>query len=57
MQASDPDDTHLVFAVRLLGAESLSLLRVDNDALKTASVYLNAPLNAVVRHRLLTYLR
>ena len=57
MQASDPDDTHLVFAVRVLGAESLSLLRVDNDALKTASVYLNAPLNAVVRRRLLTYLR
>jgi len=54
LEATDPDDAELVFNVSVLSS-SVSLLRVVNDGLKTASVFLNAPLNAVVRHSL-TYL-
>jgi len=54
LEATDPDDTELVFNVSVVSS-SVSLLRVVNDGLRTASVFLNAPLNAVVRHSL-TYL-
>jgi len=51
LEATDPDDAELVFNVSVLSS-SVSLLRVVNDGHKTSSVFLNAPLNAVVRHSL-----
>jgi len=56
VEATDPDDADLWFNVSVLAASRpVSLLRVVKDGLKTASVFLNAPLNAVVRSSL-TYL-
>jgi len=53
VEATDPDDADLWFNVSVLAASRpVSLLRVVKDGLKTASVFLNAPLNAVVRSSL-----
>jgi len=52
VEATDPDDNDLTFDVRAEAPESrdsVPLLRIVSDGLKTASVYLNTPLNAVVR--------